>query len=65
MPTGSSHKTQNQSKTNENASTVAVALTLSHFWAWLDKCSVSIVTAKSSRKRVMAEAPMKHKKTTE
>jgi hypothetical protein len=65
MPTGSSHSTHNHSRFKPKSSTVAVATTLAMRTPRAEKRSVNIVTAKSSRRRVMAEAPMKVRNTTE
>ena len=48
-----------------NTTTMPVAMTFAIFWFRAERRSVIMVTAKSSRRRVMADAPMKVSQTTQ
>ncbi|MNT58640.1 hypothetical protein D3C72_1960900 [compost metagenome] len=64
MPTGSSQTQHMAIMARPKSSTHSVAAILSQRAARSPTASVSKVTAKSSRSRVMADAPMKHSHTT-
>ncbi|MNY60459.1 hypothetical protein D3C86_1970120 [compost metagenome] len=64
MPTGSIQTQHIASSASPNTSTPPVAMALAARAAFGGRCSVSSPTAKSSRRRVMTEAPTKVSQTT-
>ena len=65
IPTGSSQSAHIQASTTAKPTTHSPAATFARRAAAGESFSVSIVIAKSSRSRVIAEPPMKASQTTE
>ncbi|MCY1369210.1 hypothetical protein D9M69_562350 [compost metagenome] len=65
MPAGSIHSQHIASRASPSSSTPLEALALAMRAARVPSLSVSSVTAKSSRSRVIADAPMKVSQTTQ